>query len=395
MEKGIRVKDILPGTHASGVFLIREAALARTRNGSPYWNLILADASGSMEAKIWHPLSNEFSQIPQGSFANIHGGASLFRDKCQLVIEKFSLLTEEERNGITLADFMPASPWSIPAMFSELCDMAEREFTHGPWHNLFESVFGDKELRQAFCMAPAATGVHHAYAGGLLEHSLSVARLCLMLAQAYPELDRQTLLAGAILHDIGKTREISSGVMAEYTQSGKLMGHIFLGLELLAPHIASSALEPWLAEHLQHLLLSHHGKLEFGAPRLPQTAEALALHYADNLDAKLAQCRSLFKNTDARPGWSPWQATLGRSILWARPTPDSRVPVSGEPEYMDWMEEEAEPTPDELAEIYADPAFNEPPGWDDAIPPDCSPAASYNDGHAARQNRRDNQCSLL
>jgi 3'-5' exoribonuclease len=146
--------------------------------------------------------------------------------------------------------------------------------------------------------------------------------LCRSIAGLYPELDRQTLLAGALFHDIGKIREYSGGIANDYTTEGRLLGHLELGLELLGPHLADSGLEEYLQRHLKHLILSHHGEPEFGAARLPQTPEAFALHYADNLDAKMAQCRNLFAQLtgDGRQ-WTAWQQTLGRQMHKSDPTP--------------------------------------------------------------------------
>lgn len=190
--------------------------------------------------------------------------------------------------------------------------------------------FRDEELAAAFRVCPAAKSVHHAYVGGLLEHSLGVFKLCRRLADQYAELDRQTLLAGAIFHDIGKIREFSGGLVNDYTDEGRLIGHLELGIEMLAPFWRKAGLEEGLVRHLKHLILSHHGEPAFGAVRLPQTAEALVLHYADNIDAKMAQCRGLFAIFDAGEGWTPYQATLSRALFRGPRTPQA-PPAEKEP----------------------------------------------------------------
>ena len=167
----------------------------------------------------------------------------------------------------------------------------------------------------------AAKSVHHGFVGGLLEHTLSVFKLCRRLADQYPELDRQTLLAGALFHDFGKIREFSGGIANDYTDEGRLLGHLEICVEMLAPYLERSGLEPELQRHLKHLVLSHHGTLEFGAVRVPQTAEALVLHYADNIDAKMAQCRGLFAQLGEGESWTPYQATLGRAMHRCAQTP--------------------------------------------------------------------------
>ena len=189
------------------------------------------------------------------------------------------------------------------------------------------AVLNNQELRASFRVCPAAKGVHHAYVGGLLEHTLSVFRLCRRIADQYPELDRQALLAGALFHDFGKIREFSGGLANDYTDEGRLLGHLMLGVEMLAPYLAKSGLDEGLQRHLKHLILSHHGELQFGAVRQPHTAEALALHYADNLDAKMAQCRGLFDQLGGEgQDWTPWQATLGRPLYRAPRTPEASKP---------------------------------------------------------------------
>ncbi len=325
MEKGHYVKDLTPPCEARGVFAVAQAMLGQSRNG-PYWRLVLSDASGMLEAKIWSPLSGEFSEIPTGALAEVRGRVALFRDQPQLSLEAFRLLPLEECAALSLADFVPASPYDPDDMLAELHALAEQEFTHKPWRKFVRAVLNDAELAPAFRVCPAAKSVHHAYAGGLLEHSLGVFRLCRRLADQYPELDRQTLLAGALFHDIGKIREFSGGLVNDYTDEGRLIGHLELGIEMLEPFWRKAGLEPGLVRHLKHLILSHHGEPEYGAVRLPQTAEALVLHYADNIDAKMAQCRSLFAALEGDEGWTPYQNTLSRALFRGPRTPQTPVP---------------------------------------------------------------------
>ena len=325
MEKGVFVKDIVPNAEAAGIFAVAEASLAQSRNG-PYWRLVLADASGSIEAKIWSPLSAEICEIAPGCLAQVEGRASLFRSSVQLAVEKFRPLDAAEAARVDQTAFLPSSPYPLDAMYDELLSLCREEFSHKPWRKLVFAVLEDEGLAPLFRISPAAKSVHHAYAGGLLEHTLGVFKVCRGMADQYPELDRQALLAGALFHDLGKIREFSGGFANDYTTEGRLLGHLMLGVEMLAPFLARSGLEPGLAEHLRHLILSHHGELEFGAVRQPQTPEALALHYADNIDAKLAQCRGLFAALDGDgPGWTPWQATLGRPMYRPPRSPEARA----------------------------------------------------------------------
>lgn len=373
MQQRQTIHSLRANEDVHSVFLIGAASLQQSRNG-PYWRLELRDATGSVEAKIWSPLSNAYSDLAAGQLVEVTARAGLFRDQLQLTIDALRPLEQEERDSLTLADFMPASPRPAADMLAEIEELCGEELTHKPWRDFARSVLRDERIRSRLLVAPAAKSVHHAYVGGLLEHLLSVAGLCLRMADHYPELDRQTLFVAALFHDIGKLEEMSGGLANDYTDGGRFLGHIVQGLIMLEPHLAASGLEPDLALHFRHLLASHHGELEFGSPRQPATAEAFALHYADNVDAKIAQWRNLFPAThspksdadqtgaeamaadalpapdegrpekgdaapEARPEltdqadqadgearsmlWSPWQNLLGRSLCRPTRTPDS------------------------------------------------------------------------
>lgn len=413
MEKGIHVKDIVEGARENGIFLAQEARLGQGRNGAPYWSLKLTDASGSIEAKIWHPLSLSVTSIAPGTLIQVSGHASLYRDQLQFVIEKIHELQDGEKEGMDISEFIRSSPYGIDNMFVELEEICRREFAHPAWARLMSAILQDPEIKNRLREAPAAKTVHHAYAGGLLEHTLNVTRLCLHLADSYPDLDRQTLAAGAILHDIGKIRELTGGLSAEYTREGKLLGHIVLGCEIIARFLPASGLEPELAEHLRHLILSHHGELEYGAARLPQTAEAFALHYADNLDARLGQCRGALQGVGAT-GFGAWQASLNRSIYRAMPTPQDMpqqetalsgagAEVSfegaGQMGYSENVAGDDGPPPYADSEIPAEDAgFESETPWHDgwhyvesAKPASVAPKS----GRTAKMGGREAQCSLL
>ena len=227
-------------------------------------------------------------------------------------------------NNQVTSVFMASSSRPPQEMLDELEALCRKEFTYKPWRKFILSVLEDEAIRVPLLTAPAAKSVHHAWVGGLLEHTLSVATLCLRFCDHYPDLDRQTLLAGAICHDLGKIWEFSGGLANDYTDAGRLVGHINLCLGKLDRHLAKSGLDEELILHFQHLILSHHGLYEYGSPRLPQTAEAFALHYADNIDAKITQSRSLFGELeDGESGWSPYQKSLERQLFQAPKTPEA------------------------------------------------------------------------
>lgn len=315
MQTRQSVKNIRSGEPVCTVLLLATASRHEDRNGRPYWKLELSDASGAIGANIWSPLSTEFITLPVGELVRVEGSAGEFRGRAQITVSALTPLTPGELAAQDMADFLPASPRPIEDMWQELRGLVERECTHAPWRALLDAVLTDPAIAGPLRSMPAAKSMHHAYAGGLLEHSLSVAGLALRLADHYPFVDRQCLLAGAVLHDLGKIWEFSGGIANDYTTAGRLLGHMELALEHLAPHLAASGLEPELAQHLKHLILSHHGTREFGANSLPQTAEAFLLHHADIMDAKMFQCQAPFADWEAgQTGWSPWLASLERSI---------------------------------------------------------------------------------
>lgn len=330
MEKGICVRDIEPNMEISGIFIIANSAQLQGRNG-PYWRMSLMDATGSVDGKLWPPKSLDYHELPDGRPVYANGRSVLFREQLQISVEHLRYLEENEIAETDISNFMPVSARNPDEMMVELKELCREEFRHPPWRRLFNGVMNDPALEKAFRQSPAARNIHHAWIGGLLEHTLGVARLCLKLADLYPEIDRQTLLAGAIFHDLGKIREFSQGFSIDYTSEGNLEGHAWLGLEILLPHIEKSGLEPCLADHLKHLILSHHGQPEFGATKLPQTREAFMLHFADNIDARMNQCNAIFKNENIAPGqWSSWQKSLERKLYNATPTPNAKIRTESE-----------------------------------------------------------------
>ncbi|MDL2291445.1 HD domain-containing protein [Desulfovibrio sp. OttesenSCG-928-F20] len=320
LEKNLFVADLSLGQEAADIFILSAAQQGQSRNG-PYWRLEFRDASGSIAGKMWSPQSLAHPDLSSGLAVWVKGRVTSYRDKLELAIDALRVLDETERAALDLALFMPASARNPDAMLEELRALTRQTLTHKPWRKLVLSLLEDDEICSLLRLAPAAKSMHHAYAGGLLEHTLSVAGLCLHLADHYPQLDRQALFAGAVCHDLGKIWELSQGLSTDYTSSGRLIGHINLLLDRLKPFIKKSGLEPELAEHLEHLVLSHHGSHEFGSPRLPASAEAFALHYADNIDAKLQQVAGALDGMD-QGGWSAYVPSLERFLYNAPKTPE-------------------------------------------------------------------------
>ncbi len=328
MEEQLYIKDIMPDVKIQGVFLVGAASLGQARNG-PFWKVELRDATGQLEAKIWSPLSQELSDITAGTFVEITGRTSLYNNQLQATIERLVELDEAQTAELDMGRYVASSPYAIDAMWQELESLCKKKLTHKPWQKFVFSVFKNEEISKGFKECPAAKSIHHAYRGGLLEHSLGMAKLAVSMAEHYTEIDMQLLLVGAIFHDLGKIWEFSYGLVTEYSDEGRLLGHMHLALEALQPYLQKSGLEPELCMHFKHLILSHHGTYEFGSPRLPQTAEAMLLHYIDNIDAKMAQCRQIFASWEENTvGWSDYQRTLERQLYKPLPTPSNASPAS-------------------------------------------------------------------
>lgn len=324
-------KDIPVGESICSVFLVGSAQKSEGKNG-PFWAVKLRDATGTLEAKIWAPLSQNIAELKMGDFVEVKGRTSLFREQLQFTIEALRLVENPEE--LAMSDFIQTSAVEPSEILAQIEEKISEEISYAPWKEFCKSVLKDPEIRAKLLLAPAAKSVHHAYAGGLLEHMFSVATLCLKLSDHYPELDRQTLFAAGLFHDIGKLDELSGGLANDYTDEGKMLGHIIQGILILKPFLEKAKVDPALALHFEHLILSHHGEPEFGAPRVPLSPEAFCLHYADNMDAKLAQCREAFsqmQEKEDREGsenqeiaWSAWINLLGRSLCKMPQTPKAK-----------------------------------------------------------------------
>jgi 3'-5' exoribonuclease len=320
--KSVFVSELAPGLEVDDLFLLAEADSRQARNG-PMWHLLLEDKTGQVPGKIFHPHSMGVAGLAPGMIVRLRGQVGVWRDLPQIVAEEVQVLDPEE-DGLDPADFAAASVREPEEMMAELEALVRENIRHKPWRKLLASVLTDKDVRPRLLRAPGGKSIHHAYLGGLLEHTLAVSRLCLSFCALYPGLDRELLLAAAILHDLGKAWEYGQGPVREVTDEGRLLGHIHIGFEVLAPHLAKAkGLDPELATHLKHVILAHHGEYEFGSPRLPMTAEAMALHFADNLDAKLNSCEAALAEMPEGndPGWSTFQRSMQRYLYRARRTP--------------------------------------------------------------------------
>jgi len=288
------MKDIF-----SGYFLVLAKQLGTTKTNKPYLNLILGDKKGQLEARIWDPSDPRIAKdFAKGDIVKARGSASRYNDKLQMKVDQLRLAQAGE---VDKADMLPSTTQDVATLWRQLVGFVD-SLSNADLKLLLSTVLDDPALAEAYREAPAAKQLHHAWLGGLLEHVVSLCTLADRVAPHYPLIDRDLLLTGVILHDIGKVRELSWDIGFEYTIEGMLLGHIQIGAALAERTIDSLPnFPPKLKTLVLHMILSHHGKLEFGSPKLPMIPEALMLNFIDDLDAKMQAVSSEFDKS-AREG---------------------------------------------------------------------------------------------
>lgn len=311
-KKNIYIRDIKSGDKVGDYFLVAEKNLAFSQKGAPYLNVRLKDKTGELDGKIWDNAREWDKAFKKGDIVRIEARSANYKNIIQLSITELKKAADED---ITLSDYLPAARRDGEEMLAELMNIVESVDTP-PLKALLYAFFHDEEIAALFKKAPAAKGFHHVYLGGLLEHTLSVVRLLDLACAHYEGIDRDLLLTGGILHDIGKIYEFSYGRIVDYTAEGRLVGHIVMGVEMVDKRIA--ALEDFpahLALKLRHVLLSHHGDLEYGSPKRPKTVEALIVHFMDDLDAKVNAFQEFIAAApDDESDWTPYHRLLERFI---------------------------------------------------------------------------------
>jgi 3'-5' exoribonuclease len=312
--KDIYIADLAAfeeGKFFDGYFLVLAKQQRTTKNNKPYLNLILGDKTGQLEGRIWELSDPRIARdFEKGDIVKARGSASRFDDRLQMKIDQ---LRKAHAGEVDKSDMLPATTCDVAALWSQL--MASVESLRNPdLKRLLNALFADAALAEAYREAPAARQLHHAWLGGLLEHVVSLLALAEKVAAHYPLLDRDLLLTGVVLHDIGKVRELSWEIGFDYTIEGTLLGHIQMGIDLVEKTIAGL---PDFPERLRtlvlHMILSHHGKLEFGSPKLPMIPEALVLNFVDDLDAKMQAVTGEFEKS-LREGKGPDELT---GKVWA------------------------------------------------------------------------------
>jgi 3'-5' exoribonuclease len=316
--KGCLIREIKDNQNVDGRFMVRDVSRQETKNGSPYLSLTLIDASGEIAGRVWENADQFLQLCRPGAIVQLRGQAQSYKGVIQLRIDH---LAPAEVTAEEMVLFVPAAPGDLKEMWNELTGLA-KSIADPHFRRLALAFLGQRRLSEPFKKAPAAKQMHHAYLGGLLEHTLGVTRLAARVAELYPELDRSLLLTGALFHDLGKLTEFDyDGYPYDYSDRGRLVGHMVLGLEMIRE--LAAALPEFPEGHLtrlQHLILSHHGRHEFGSPTLPMLLEAFALHFLDDLDAKINYISGLGRRRE-EPGyhWSDYQRNLERFLYVRNP----------------------------------------------------------------------------
>ena len=291
------INTLVEGETIRNIYLCKGKRSAETRNGKPYDNLILQDKTGTLDGKVWDPNSSGIADYDEKDFIEVFGDVISYNNNLQLNIRQIRKAQEGE---YIPSDYMPSTEKSVDGMYEELCSYGRKiqnQYLRGVIEDYFEK---DENFIRTFKGHSAAKSVHHGFAGGLLEHTLSVVKFCEYMVGQYDILNKDLLYTAAMCHDIGKVKELSAFPENDYTDDGQLLGHIIIGIEMIDDAIREIPGFPkQLASELKHCIAAHHGELEYGSPKKPALAEAMALNLADNADAKLQTLTEIFKDKKA------------------------------------------------------------------------------------------------
>lgn len=310
------VRMLAPGDAVDDVFVVVEKNTARKKNGEPFLTFMFSDKTGEIRGVAWDAVEEISAAADAGGFANVRGTVTEYRGSLQMTV---SGVTGCPRESIDPADFLPVTPRDPEKMLDRLkTHLAEN--IQNPWlHTLLDAFWADDAFVDALKRAPAAKRMHHAYIGGLLEHTLSMTLLVNEIAKHYSGIDTDILLMGVLLHDIGKTREFNYEYAIDYSDEGRLVTHIVIGCGILADKIREIPDFPKDLEMLlKHMIVSHHGTREFGSPEPPRTLEAVLLSHIDDIDAKMNGLREFIRKDDSGSPWSGYNHMLGRHLYKGR-----------------------------------------------------------------------------
>lgn len=309
------IKDYKDGDRVFDIYLCKHKLSAMTKNGKPYESLILQDKTGTVDAKIWDPNSAGIADFDTLDYIEVYGEVTSFQGALQVNVKRIRKCQEDEFDP---ADYLPVSKYPIEGMYQEFLgyiNKVENKYLKELLNSFFVE---DTEFINAFKKSSAAKTVHHGFVGGLLQHTLSVVKLCDYYCTAYERLNKDLLITAAICHDIGKIKEISPFPQNDYTDAGQFLGHIVIGTEMVGEKIRHIQGFPAILEgELKHCILAHHGEYEFGSPKKPAIMEAVALNFADNTDAKMQTFTELLDNT-TETGWLGFNRLFDSNVRGTR-----------------------------------------------------------------------------
>lgn len=307
------VNELQPNANVEATFLVAHKEVRQKKTGEPYLSLTLTDRTGELDAKMWDNAAEVVSVFSENDFIRVKGATQVFQNRLQFTIHKLRPVPENE---IDLGDYLVASKRDRDEMLGELMGHVAA-MTNPHLKGLLEGIFAAPGVSQLYRDAPAAKSVHHAWIGGLIEHVLSMCALAKFAASHYPNIDTDLLLTGVLLHDIGKIHELEFARAIRYGDQGQLLGHIQIGVQMVSEQVAKMPdFPPRLRDLVLHMVLSHHGQLEYGSPKLPVFPEALLLHLIDNMDSKMETMRALIDHDKLIDGnWTLYSSTLERTAL--------------------------------------------------------------------------------
>jgi 3'-5' exoribonuclease len=312
------VQQLKDGETIDEIYLVSEKQLRANRNGNLYIQVELRDRTGAISGRLWNAGEQLFRAFEEGDFLLVKGKVQLFQGTLQIIL---SHMDRTDSAKVELADFLPHTEYDVSKLLEKLRGFLLK-MSNPHLRGLAECFLMDESFVEVFCKVPAGVRNHHAYLGGLLEHVVQLLEVADRILPVYPEIDRDLLLTGIFLHDIGKVRELSYGRVFSYTDAGQLIGHLVIGVEMLnekaakVPDLTGEPFPPELLLRLKHMVVSHHGTYEFGSPKLPMTPEAVALHHLDNLDAKVHSfTRDIRDDRNQESSWTPYNQSLQRRLF--------------------------------------------------------------------------------
>lgn len=307
----VNISDLVPKVAIESTYLIKYIAVMESRDQKKYLNIILGDGTGDIEARIWSNAQEIFEQIQRGDFVKVNGKTNLYQGKKQFVVQQIEKI---ENNQVNMKDFVIKAKVDADKMYDELLNIVH-ELKDVYIKDLLLAILQDSEISRRLKLWQAGKSIHHAYQSGLLEHILSCSKLAIQLSPHYG-VNENYVVAGAILHDLCKIYELTDGLNVEYTEEGKLVGHLVKGLEIVDRFSYKIKNFPYPVKlHLKHILLSHHGEYEYGSPKIPQTSEAMLVHLIDLMDSKMHSFETIKRNDNNVGHWSGYVKHLDRIIF--------------------------------------------------------------------------------